>query len=313
MRKIAAALLAVTANAHLSAQSPVPEAPFLVVEEGRAYRLLSQAVSAIGEGKGTILIAPGTYRQCAVQSEGQVTYRARTPGSVIFDSITCEGKAALVLRGRGAAVDGVIFQNMYVPDANGAGIRLERGNLSVSNSIFRNSEQGILTAPDPAGTIHVDRSTFRRLGRCDRGLACAHSVYVGGYGKLVITRSRFEAGSGGHYVKSRAAIADIRDNSFDDTAGRLTNYMIDLPAGATGAIVGNQMVQGREKDNYSAFIAIAAEGKDNSSNGLIIRDNRAAYAPGIERGSAFVADWSGDRLAIGTNLLAPGIKPFERR
>src|SRR3546814_8146658 len=43
----------------------------------------------------------------------------------IFDGVTCEGKAALVLRGDGARVDGVVFQNMRVPDGNGAGIRSE--------------------------------------------------------------------------------------------------------------------------------------------------------------------------------------------
>src|SRR3546814_9569413 len=89
----------------------------------------------------------------------------------------------LVLRGRAAAVDGIVFQNMRVPDANGAGIRLERGNLEVANSLFRNSEQGILTADDTASEIRIARSTFQHLGRCDRGLSCAHSIYVGAYGK----------------------------------------------------------------------------------------------------------------------------------
>src|SRR3546814_989026 len=87
---------------------------------------------------------------------------------------------------------------MRVPDANGAGIRLERGNLEVANSLFRNSEQGILTADDTASEIRIDRSTFQHLGRCDRGLSCAHSIYVGAYGKLTVTRSRFELRSAEH-------------------------------------------------------------------------------------------------------------------
>jgi hypothetical protein len=312
MKIIPISLLVVVAAAG-TALADDGQGPFLVQEQGRAYGSLSEAIRAIGSGKGSILIAPGTYRQCAVQSEGDVSFRAKEPGTVIFDSVTCEGKAALVLRGKDATVDGIIFQNMRVPDANGAGIRLEQGDLTVTNSLFRNSEQGILTAPDPSGEIRIDRSTFQRLGRCDRDLACAHSIYIGAYGKLSVTRSRFEAGNGGHYVKSRAAIADIRDNSFDDTAGRETNYMIDLPGGATGSISGNQMVQGRSKENYSAFIAIAAEGTENSSNGLTIHGNRAAFAPGVSRSSVFVADWGGDRLSLGTNILGSGIKAFERR
>lgn len=312
MKSVSIALLiAVVATAAAPAQDI--DAHFLVQEKGRAYATLSQALHAIGEGQGTIVIAPGTYRQCAVQSAGKVSFRARQPGTVIFDSVTCEGKAALVLRGRAAVVDGIIFQNMRVPDANGAGIRLERGDLVVVNSLFRNSEQGILTAADPAGQIRIDRSTFQHLGRCDRGLACAHSIYIGAYEKLSVTRSRFELGNGGHYIKSRAAVADIRENSFDDTGGHGTNYMIDLPAGSTGVISANQMVQGRNKDNYSAFIALAAEGRENSSDGLSVVANRAAFAPGVIRSSAFVADWSGDRIDLGHNQLASGIEPYERR
>src|SRR3546814_18012028 len=54
----------------------------------------------------------------------------------------------------------------------------------------------------------------------------------------------------------------ITDNSFDDSGGRLTNYMIDLSNGASGTISGNEMVQGRDKDNYSALITVAPEGRE---------------------------------------------------
>ena len=87
---------------------------------------------------------------------------------------------------------------MRVPDRNGAGIRLERGDLSVSGSAFRDSEEGILTHDDPRATIRIDRSTFSRLGRCDDDFDCAHSIYAGQYGQLIVTNSRFEAGTGGH-------------------------------------------------------------------------------------------------------------------
>jgi hypothetical protein len=311
--KILPLALVVSVAGTTAAAAGSPDAPFHIQEQGKGFSRLDAAVKSIGNGAGTILIAPGTYRQCAVQTEGAVAYRAWQPGTVIFDTATCEGKAALVLRGRAASVDGIVFQNMRVADANGAGIRLERGDLHVANSLFRNSEQGILTAADPTAEIRIDRSTFQHLGRCDRGLACAHSIYVGAYGKLTVTRSRFELGDGGHYVKSRAAMVDVRDNSFDDTGGRETNYMIDLPAGASGAISDNQMVQGKSKDNYSAFIAIAAEGKEHSSNGLAIIDNRASFAPGIERNSTFIADWSGDRMTTSGNMLASGISLYQRR
>ena len=82
---------------------------FTIEENGRSFATLQQAVDAIGDARATILIAPGTYRQCAVQRAGVVLYAARENGSVTFDTATCEGKAALVLRGLGAEVRGITF------------------------------------------------------------------------------------------------------------------------------------------------------------------------------------------------------------
>jgi hypothetical protein len=286
---------------------------FTVAETGRSYSRLADAVAAIGDGQATIIIAPGTYTECAIQQAGHISYRADVAGRAIFDGGICEGKAAFVLRGRSAAVDGIVFQRMAVKDRNGAGIRLEKGNLTVTRSIFRDSEQGILTAGDPSGQIIIDQSTFSGLGRCDGGYSCAHSIYIGDYGALTVTRSRFERGNGGHYVKSRAARAIIQNNAFDDTRGKATNYMIDLPAGSSGIIDKNVFVQGADKENFSAFIAVAAEGKVHSSAGLAISGNDASIATGVDRNTIFLADWSGDRMMLGANRLGRGLSPFEKR
>ena len=306
----ALAVMAIPMGA-LLAQSQA--SPYTVVETGQGYARLQQAVDAIGSGRGTIAIASGSHADCAVQRDGSVSYLAAEPGAAVFDGTTCEGKAALVLRGQSAEVSGLVFRNMQVSDYNGAGIRLEKGNLTVAQSWFRDSQQGILTGDDPDGQIVIDRSTFTRLGTCDGPGGCAHSLYIGDYGHLRVTRSRFEEGRGGHYVKSRAARADIASSSFDDARGKATNYMIDLPEGAVGQISNNWFVQGRDKENYSAFIAVAAEGKTHSSTGLAIVGNDARLATGVDRQTIFVADWSGDTLALGANTLGPGLQRFERR
>jgi hypothetical protein len=307
------AAVAVAAIPVAAVLAEAPAAPFSVVETGRSYASLQGAVDAIGDGQGSISIAPGTYRQCAVQEGGVITYLATEPGTAIFESTTCEGKAALVLRGRAARVSGLTFRGMAVPDHNGAGIRLEQGDLTVAQSWFADSQQGILTGSDPNGTIVIDKSTFSGLGNCEDESGCAHSVYVGDYGVMRVTRSRFERGTGGHYLKSRARQVQVAANSFDDSAGRGTNYMIDLPEGSAGQITNNWFVQGRDKENYSTFIAVAAEHHANSADGLKIAGNDARFAPDVRRSSTFVADWSGDKLAVGPNALGTGLKPFERR
>ncbi|MEC7398939.1 MAG: right-handed parallel beta-helix repeat-containing protein, partial [Pseudomonadota bacterium] len=248
------ALAAVTLP--LSAQQ---QAPFSVAETGRGYATLQDAVDAIGAGTGTVVFAPGTYNECAVQRAGDITYRAMEPGSATLSGVACEGKGALVLGGEAATVIGLVFSDIAVPDRNGAGIRLESGDLAVTQSWFRDSEQGILTAHDPNIHLRIDKSTFTRLGTCEGDGGCAHSIYTGEIAETAVTRSRFEAGLGGHYLKSRAARTIVEDSSFDDAAGRGTNYMIDLPNGGNGRIVRNWFVQGRDKENWSAFIAVGAE------------------------------------------------------
>ena len=309
----ALAALAVLAIPLGTLLAQTPSARFTVVETGQGFDRLQQAVDAIGNARGTIAIAAGRYAECAVQRDGFVSYLAAEPGTAIFDGRTCEGKAALVLRGSGAEVSGLVFENMHVPDFNGAGIRLEQGDLTVALSWFRDSQQGILTGDDANGRLVIDRSTFTRLGTCDGPGGCAHSIYVGDYGHLRVTRTRFEEGRGGHYLKSRAARADIASSSFDDSRGRATNYMIDLPGGAIGQISNNWFVQGQNKENYSAFIAIAAEGRVNPSAGLVIVGNDARLATGVNRNTVFVADWSGETLALGDNVLGPGLQAYERR
>lgn len=287
--------------------------PYTVVETGQGFDSLQRAVDAIGDARGSIAIAPGRHADCAVQTVGIVSYLAVEPGAAILDGVTCEGKAALVLRGRGAEISGLVFENIRAPGFDGAAIRLERGDLTVAESWFRDSQQGILAADAPGGRIMIDRSTFSRLGACEGLGACAHSIHVGYYGHLRVTRSRFEEGRAGHYVKSRAARVDIASSTFDDTDGSDTRYMIDLPGGATGQISNNRFVQGPGKENDAAFIAVAAEDRTHSSAGLTIVGNDARMAPGSERTIFFVADWSNDDVALGENALGPGLGRLERR
>ena len=312
--KLPLAALALTALALPAASSLAQTgAAYTIAQSGQTFARLQDAVDAVGGGSATIRVGNGRHQDCAVQTMGKIAYVAATPGQAVFDGVTCEGKAALVLRGTSASVSGLVFTNMRVPDFNGAGIRLEHGNLTVSQSWFRDSQQGILTGADPDGSISVDKSTFTRLGTCAGAGGCAHSIYIGDYGAATVTRSRFEAGRGGHYLKSRAAAVAVLNSSFDDSAGHQTNYMIDLPGGATGRIAGNWFVQGPSKENHSAFIALAAEGKANTSSGLVIEGNDARFAPGVPWPSVFVADWSGDPIQIGQNKLDTRLTVKERR
>jgi hypothetical protein len=289
-----------------------PARPFTVAETGRTYATIQQAVDAVRDGEATILIGPGVFRQCAVQDGGRITYRAVTPGTVIFEREVCEDKAALVLRGRGSIVDGLIFRGYRVSDGNGAGIRTEIGDLTVRNAIFLDSQEGIIGGHPSAQKITIDRTTFSGLGQCDESVNCAHSIYLINRGSVTVTRSRFERGTGGHYAKVRTPNITITSSRFDDSAGRNTNYAIDLAEGGTGLIAGNSFVQGPSKENDGAVIAVAPEGTTYPTAGLRIENNLASLSPGARSTPFFVRDWSGGALKIGANRLGKGVRPFER-
>jgi len=311
--RVVAAMIAAALLPGSAALAQASSDPFTVVETGRSYGSIQEAVNAIGAKRGTIRIAPGVYRQCAVQERGVITYIAQKAGTAIFEGRSCEGKASLVLRGIGAEVRGLTFRNLRVRDGNGAGIRIEKGQLNVAYSRFLGSQQGILSANDPSSRIYIIRSTFSGLGTCEHSAGCAHSIYIGNFGELTVRESRFERGMGGHYVKARTGRVVIENNSFDDSAGQATNYMIDLPAGSTGRIANNWFVQGANKENYSAFIALGAEQGLHNSDGLEITKNEARFVPGLKRASVFLADWEGARVAMSSNRLAEGLKRYERR
>jgi len=315
MKKHLALLALLLAAPPATAQSYGPPATpsFSIAETGAMFFTLQEAVRAIGDGQGTIRIAPGRYEECITQDGGAIRYVAVQPGTVIFDTVTCEGKAAFVLRGRSAHVEGLVFQNMQVPDRNGAGIRIEAGELLVRESLFRNSEQGILGAIDHDAPVRIERSTFSGLGRCDDEYDCAHSIYINGSSSLTVANVRFERGRGGHYLKSRSRRIEVVDSSFDDSQGQDTNYMIDLPVGASGTIARNMFLQGPNKENYSALIALGGEGDDHDASGLVIAGNQADVAPGFRQQTVFLADWMGSSARLENNKLHRQIRLSERR
>ncbi|MFM7377354.1 MAG: right-handed parallel beta-helix repeat-containing protein, partial [Erythrobacter sp.] len=151
------------------------------------------------------------------------------------------------------------------------------------------------------------------LGTCESDACCAHSIDICTISSLTLRAIRFDPGTGGHYLKARAAQVTIENNSFDDAGGTGTNYMIDLPAGSIGRIADNWFVQGSDKDNFSAFIALGAEDLLHDSNGLRVENNEARFVPGLTRSSAFLADWTASRVVMQGNRIADGIRQYEQR
>jgi hypothetical protein len=266
-------------------------------------RTLAAYLTVAKEGD-TIVLPAGVYTDCASIDVATLTLKAETPGSVQLDGGVCGGKATLVARGQRLTVDGLVFKNVRVADGNGAGIRLEQGELRVLNSIFYNSENAILTIAEGDLKIEIDKSLFVRLGRCDGELACAHSIYAGKINSVSVRNSVFRYGAGGHFIKSRAQLNEITDNILDGTRGN-AGYLIDFPAGSAGEVRGNKFIKGKGSNNRCCIIRIAAEGKLWESSDLRIEDNDVVSKIPF---TIFVWNDSEDPVYITNNRLDMGIK-----
>lgn len=105
-----------------------------------------------------MVVAPGRYVECAVVKSGRFAIRAVISGSVTFDGRACQNKAAFVIKGSWVDVGGLRFCNVRVPDRNGAGLRIQGGDVTVRLTTFEDGENGILTNMDPIGTPSFERS-----------------------------------------------------------------------------------------------------------------------------------------------------------
>jgi hypothetical protein len=232
------------------------------------------AAAAIAANNGdTLILAPGTYKECASIRASNITIKAERPGTAIFDGVSCDGKAILVLRGNRIVIDGLVFKNATVRDRNGAGIRGEGEGLVVRRSGFLNNENGILYGVSTPGTVLIEDSVFDGNGTCE-GSGCAHGIYINQVTQLIVRRSTFLNTHVGHHLKSRAKSTLIENCVIDDNVKGNSSYLIDISNGGTFVARGNLLIKGPRTDNSTAFISFAMEGLKNPSPPPIIENNR---------------------------------------
>ena len=250
-------------------------------ETGKGFYRLDDAVKSVNGGDAAILIAPGTYRDCAIQSGGRITFKAADArhGDLRRRRVRGQGDAGAA-RPTTRWSTGWRSRTSTSATATARASAPSTGDLTVMNATFRDCRGGHPLAAIPNDEPHRSLDLLG-AGQLRRSPDCAHGLYIGHYGKLYVTRSRFDRGRGGHYLKApRAGGVDHRQQLRQFAGPRQSNYIIDLPSGATGLIARNVMLNGPDKENHSGFIVVAAEQRDNPSAGLTITGNTATMAPG---------------------------------
>jgi Right handed beta helix region len=234
----------------------------------QTYKMPSAAAAAAKPGDH-IEIAPGRYFDCAVWSVDNLVIEGTGPGVIVTDK-TCERKALFVIRADNTTVRNLTLTRARVPDDNGAGIRLDKGNLVVDGVKFIDNQDGILGGV-PGTTVIIRNSDFKKNGFC--GKDCAHGLYIGDVALLRVEHSRFSNTRQGHSIKSRALHTEVIGCDIADGPDGTSSYLIDVPNGGTVILSSNTLEKGPKSENHNAAIAIGAEGVTHPTPAISIADN----------------------------------------
>lgn len=243
----------------------------MVVGPGEKVATITEAAALAKDGD-VIDIRSGDYRrQPAVWTQNNLLIRGVGQRPVmIADGASAEGKAIWVVRGGAIRIENIEFRGARVPDGNGAGIRFEKGNLTLRRCAFFDNEMGLLTANSADLTLDIADSEFGSAPRHQGQLH--HLLYVGAIGKFTLTGSRLWQGYLGHLVKSRARENHVLYNMLVDGAEGRASYELEFPNGGVAYVVGNAIGQSAASDN-PAVVAYGAEGQRWGDNALYLVHN----------------------------------------
>ena len=219
-----------------------------------------------------IELLPGVYKgEVGVIVQRKLSIRGIGARPVFdADSQHAEGKAIWVVRDGDITIENVEFRGSRVPDGNGAGLRFEKGKLTVRGCHFVDNQIGLLTANFGDAELSVEDSEFTQAPRLTGSLP--HLLYAGRIARLSVTGSRFHAGFEGHLIKSRARVSRIAYNLIVDGPDGAASYEIDLPNGGDAVVIGNIVSQSADTQN-PVVVAYGAEGKVWSVNRLLLAHN----------------------------------------
>jgi hypothetical protein len=280
---------------------PVTTGRTLEVGPGKTYTTPS-AASAVAQNGDRILITPGDYvGDVTTWSASNLVICGDGGRARLFaNNKNAQGKGTWVLSVPSTATTTILnveFHQAKVPDQNGAGIRLDGGNLVLRNTGFYDNENGILGGEGNT-TVTIDRSEFARNGFGD---GFTHNIYIGNITRLNVSASYFHEAKIGHNLKSRAKETFIENSYFADGSTGTSSYLIDTPNGGVVFLRGNLLHKGPKADN-SIAIAFGAEGLTWTANTLTMVHNTVVST---YPGGAFVsAPTATQQVSLTGNLFA---------
>jgi len=292
-------------EAALVANKPTLSKATMVVGPKEKVTSMSDAARLAKDGE-VIEVRTGNYRgQPVIWTQNNLIIRGAGDRPVMLaDGRSAEGKAIWVVRGGNVRIENIEFRGARVADGNGAGIRFEKGLLTIDGCRFSDNEMGILTANSAELSLSVLNSEFVDAPRHNGPLH--HLLYVGAIGKFVLKGSRFQNGFLGHLVKSRARENHVLYNMLADGIEGRASYELEFPNGGLAYVIGNVIGQNAGTDN-PRMIAYGAEGPRWPENGLYLSHNTLVndkhdgsfLSVWLEKFPAGIDVWAINNLTVG--------------
>lgn len=284
-----------------TAACPLANGRVLTVGPTRQYATPSQA-AAVAQSGDTIHIDAGDYRgDVATWYASNLTICGINGRARLFaDGRHAQGKGIWVISTPNSSTTTILnveFHRAKVPDQNGAGIRLDGGNLVLRNTGFFDNENGILGGVRGT-TVTIQNSEFARNGFGD---GYTHNIYIGQVDRLTVVASFFHEAKIGHNLKSRAKENYIENSYFMDGPTGTASYLLDFPNGGVVFLRGNLLQKGPRADN-SISISYGAEGIQWITNTLDLVHNTLVST---RSGGTFVyAAAATQRVSLRGNVFA---------
>ena len=277
-------MLAAAPAAAQPAQSPSCVATgggnVVLVGPTRTHTTLAAGVAAAAAGD-TICMDPGDYPDGTGVTINKSLRILGVGGRPVLRGVgTLSNQKGLIVSQADLEIVNLEFADAAVTPAdgaNGAGIRKERGSLTVLNSAFRDNQNGILTndlqSVTPGATVQIEGSTFLNNGS---GSGQTHAVYVVGAASGEFRDNYFESTNNGHDLKTLAIQNTIVANTFEDSnepATQNPSFSIDIESGGDAVVQDNTFIQRSNATNFHIINYGGRAGGDHPGGSLDVSDN----------------------------------------
>lgn len=274
------------------------------VGPSHTYTMPSQ-VSTLVQNGDTVDIDAGNYPSdvCRWQAHNLLLRGIGGFAHLESNGLSWGDKAIWVIQGNNARVEWIEFSECTSTSQNGAGIRQEGLNLTVSRCYFHHNEDGILAGAFSPSKFTIEYSEFAYNGFGD---GYSHNLYIGNIDTLVFRYNYSHHCHVGHELKSRAKVNYILYNRISNEATGNASREIDLPNGGLAIIIGNEIEQGPNSQN-SNIIGFGLEGLSNPSphqlyviNNTIVNDRSTGSFLSVLSGTSLLKAYNNIFAGPGT-------------